>query len=283
MKKTRIVLVPIFDYACPHLYLQDVWEAKKKEKPLYSLRAWSRDLGFSSNTTLSLLLKKKRPFTKKQAVKFIKNLKFTSNEADYFECLIDYSHQVTEQEKIFFEKKLNRIRMVQRSRGIPLDSFEYFSSPVVMMTSEIIGLKNFKNDAKWIQDKIDSEVDVNDVLSAIDLLKKLSLVIEDENGILARTNCSMHYEHQSPIDHASLLYHQSILEMAKKKVGKHSSNESKLSGYFFNVQNDKVIEAIVFINDFIDTFIHKFEAEAQSGEETYQFSLQFLPVTKKSS
>lgn len=271
----------IFTYTCPHEYLRDIWMWKKQNNPRFSLRAWARDLGLSSNSTLSLLLKKQRAFTKKQAIRIIKNLKLGEFEADYFEALVDSSLDPTGEGQKFYQEKMNRLRKLGRIRGKALDTFNYFSSPIVLLIFEMIGLKDFKADVEWIRNRMDINISPEEIISSIQLLKKLELISKNENGRLEKKEASVHFVFEDPIDEASFRFHKKMLTLIKDKFGHDSTRKSSASSYLFNIEKNKVAEAIMAIKDFNNDFIRRFEAPAHQGEETYQIGMYFVPMTGK--
>lgn len=268
----------IYEYDDPRTFLKDVYDSKKKKNPSFSVRSWSQSLGFPSTATLNLILNKKRKITKNHIHKVVRALSLDGFEADFFEALVDLSLQNSKEGRHYFQEKVDRLR--KKSPVLKrLESFQYFSSPLVLLMSELVVLNKFEFDIEWIEDKLGGDFDRKDISGAIEILESLKIVEFDKNGKLVKNVKGLNYAHQSDMDEASFLYHDRVLSLVKERLGRHPTDRACRSSYFFNIESEKITGAIRTLLDFNRDFIERFEAKEGAGDDVYQLCFHFLPLT----
>ncbi len=271
----------IYNFECPYEYLNAIWTQKKNANSKFSLRSWSKKLDFGSNTTLSLLLNKKRSFTKLQAMKIGKYLELNEIELKYFFTLIDCSNSSSPEEEELYLNLIHIQKSGQKTIGKDLSSFEYLSSPENILIFECFNLKGFKPDLAWIKNILKLKISSSKISIYLKNLKNLKLVKEGKNGLLKKTTESFNFSWDiEDADLASLIYHKNILKITQNSIEKNLTPESKLSSYFFSIHRSRVKEAKKELRRLNTEFITKFESKPGEGDQVFQFCYYFYPVTK---
>lgn len=275
-------MLSIYNYSCPSTYLKDRWEEKKTKNPSFSMRAWARSLGFTSNSPLSLMLNGKRPIPQKYIPKFIDSLDLSPQEGMYLETLVCYSREKTIEGKDFYLRRLRGLSPAGEVQMNEVETFKYLGNPLCTIIFEMIDLSNFKSDLKWIQSRLATKKTLEEIKSAIDTLFRLDLLTKDINGEFIKTNRNI-TNRADIADIGSQTYHQNVSELAKEAVVSQPVLNREFNGFSFNMKVEEMNKAKLAIREFINSFAAQFEAESGCGEETYQFNTQFFKLTQMES
>jgi uncharacterized protein (TIGR02147 family) len=84
---TKRFTISIYDYAKSSDFLRDTFNQIKKERPSYSIRAWSKQLQTNNPTSLARILSDERRIPKAMIPVICKALDLDPNETAYFELL----------------------------------------------------------------------------------------------------------------------------------------------------------------------------------------------------
>ncbi len=122
--------------------LEKRFEVKRVQNPLYSLRAFARDLGVSSGQ-LSMILSKKRGVSADSAEKMAKALKLNRVEKQYFLQLAIQEHGRSKRIKDMAHDKLGQIRAVEEGINLSQDQFTIISEWYHMAILQVMQLKGY--------------------------------------------------------------------------------------------------------------------------------------------
>lgn len=271
----------IFDFDCPHDYLNEVWKVKSARNPSYSIRAWSKSMGFNNNF-LSFLLKKERKFSKKNVHVFVVNLKLNPSQAEFFEALIDHSIQTTKGGRDYYRNKIATLRKISSLTGKTLESFKFLEDPLHLLISELIKLNNFKSDPAFIRRILKNEATTSEISEAIQRLISLGIVGEKDNKLIPLKTHSVyiHGDEKGMMDKASENYHKRILEFTMSQLKDYNTKTAKFANYIFNIKEGDFKRIEHEYNRFIHRLIHSYESEVGKGDRTYIFNHQIFPATE---
>lgn len=94
----------IYTYKDPVRFLNDCFKYKKEKNRSFSIRAWARQMGFSSHSALVFILTEKRKIQLQQIGNLSQGIKFsTDDELGYFTLLVQYKNSITSEEKKIFK------------------------------------------------------------------------------------------------------------------------------------------------------------------------------------
>lgn len=126
--------------------LEKRFEAKQSQNPLYSLRAFARDLGISSGQ-LSMILSKKRGVSAESADRMAKALKLNRVEKQYFLNLAVQEHGRSKRIQGIAKEKVDQIRQVEEALSLSQDQFSLISEWYHMAILQVMQLKNYAESA----------------------------------------------------------------------------------------------------------------------------------------
>ncbi|MBT3982532.1 MAG: TIGR02147 family protein [Bacteriovoracaceae bacterium] len=147
------------------IYLQQELLRRCRINPNYSLRAFARSAGIN-HSTLSQIIRGKRPLTEKSILKLCKGLNFGPEETSGY---IEGFRETT-------GKDVNQKNYHQ----LTIDAFQVISDWYHWAILELIKVQEFQASSKWISKVLG--ISINEVNVAIERLKRLEILEVDENG-----------------------------------------------------------------------------------------------------
>lgn len=82
----------IFDYSSYEEYLKEIYLLKKKKRPSYSYRQFSKDMGFKSPGYIKLIIESKHSLSERGADTICQALELDENESEYLHLLVKKSN-----------------------------------------------------------------------------------------------------------------------------------------------------------------------------------------------
>ena len=273
-------MLSIYSYKCPNDFLKDRWTHLNEKNPSFSLRSWSKRMGFRNPSPLSLMMSGQRSIPKKHIPNFIRDLDLDENEAQYFETLVDLQRAKSPDQKIRYYNQLKKISPMSKLDIVELEQFHFLQDPLHTFILEMTALKGFKADPKWIQSRLKGEYSIAQVEKALDRLLKLNLLKKIGKSLVAKSQ--EHITNKPDIrDQAAQNYHQKISEIAAQRVIEQDVLEREFNSFSMNIKKQDIPMAKKIIREFIKTFIENVESKPKEGEETYQLNVQFFGVTER--
>lgn len=267
----------VYAYSEPHLYLKDLLESKKKQNPLFSLRAWSMQMGFRGHTALLFLINGQRKIRTEHIDRLVRGLKLQSEEEKYWRTLVQLRSAKSQVEKNELENQL-KLLMVNREQAIlETEKFKLVADWIHMAILEMTRLKDFQNDPEWILSRLHFKESRTSVESAIERLLKMGL-LEIKDGKLTKTNERL----TTPKDRASESireHHRQVMQNAIQAIESQSVDERVLNSSTMTIDVSKMNEAKDLIRKFRGDMAKLMEKS--DGDETYQLAIQFFKLTEK--
>ncbi len=265
----------ITDY---RLILQKELTNRCESNPRYSLRAFARDLKLSPSR-LSEVLNKKQGLSRQAAESITKILGFGDEEAEYFCDLVSIKHarSVKEREdakirlfKAEFEKQRDERYSLQ------LDSFKIISDWYHFGILELMKVKDFKHDAKWIARRLG--VQGIQIELAIERLCRVGLLkIEDGRFVEMQGDGWV----SGGVPSSSIRkFHRQMLEKALVAMETQAVEERLFNTQILALRRGDLPKAFEEITEFQQKFCESLEAN-QKKEVVYCISMQFFKVAEE--
>jgi uncharacterized protein (TIGR02147 family) len=144
----------VTDYSDYHLYLRDFYDFKKAQSRHFSFRKFAQLAEIKSSNYLMLVMNRQRNLLPETAVAVAKAIRLSKNETDLFVALVKYERAKTEEERarIEGERKLALKKIL--GKELPLEKAEYLREWYYPIVRELAFLPDFKDDPKWIAQKL---------------------------------------------------------------------------------------------------------------------------------
>lgn len=249
--------------------LQKKYEELRFENPLFSRRAFSKSIGLSAGA-ISEIFNGQRHVSLKLAKRIVEKLGLDpQSRMEIFSA---------------FEKHKKKPRRV-RSKTIAAPDPEYlrlsadqfrvigdwyhFAIWMLMKTSDFI------SDVTWISNRLGLNSAI--VRAAIDRLKRLGLVSEDEYGNFTTSDPAVFTP--DDVSNASLrLLHFELLQKSRTALETLPVEDRDFTGYMLNLNPSQLPRVKEKIRKFQDELSAEFESQPQP--EVYQLCVQLFPLTR---
>lgn len=274
----------VFAFEDPVDFLNFQFRERQKRNPKFSLRAWSRQLGFENPSLLFQVLRRERKLKIELAGKLAGNLKLKGKPLKYFEIIVLKNASKSETEKRVYEAMIPKLRPKKfwAASSFSLELFSMAAEWYHWAILEMSELSDFDANEDFIQNRLNGSLDKKTIRAALDRLLRLGFLEKAKNGKLVRANPenSPNFLRNKVPSEAVRSYHKQMIEKAKLAVDEQSIEERYLRGTtlpFKMADREKVEEILRNAHREILELAAKGDAE-----ELYQLNTQFFRLTKKS-
>lgn len=241
------------------LFLKMELAERSRKNPRYSLRAFAKNLGIH-HASLSGMLNGKRDISKRYLTQFCDRLGLGPADT-----------------KQFLRVQSASIPHVQHER-LEMDKFELSANVIHDAILELTQLPNFVSDNRWIAKVLGKNV--NEINDAVERLKRLELMGEDENGNMI--DLSPHNTLVGPhsTNAAKKRYQREVLDLASKALEDYEYNERHQSSVTMAVNKKDLDQVQEIIKKFRDDMIGYLQRGEQTPNEVYQLNVSFFPLSQ---
>lgn len=281
-KKTkRIEITQYTDYV---LFIIDLIEYKRNVTG-FSYRVFCRNSGFKSPSYLKWIIEKVRPISLKSIHKFIAGLSLDKQEAHYFTLMVNYKEAKDPQTKRFFYEQMLAWQQRHKS-SLTKDAYEYLSHWYFVAIRELIASNDFKDDPRWIRDRIGGNLTLWDIKNSFETLERLKLIKRNKQGRWVQTTKDLHTKSEVK-SLAAYSYHTEMLDLAQQALTKRSAEERNyqslvalISEKTYSGLNAKIQKFQLELVDYLQQEEKKQNKSKPCAEqELYALNMQMLPLT----
>lgn len=282
-KAHRIEITGYTDYVP---YISDLIK-RKKEISGFSFRVFCRKSGFKSPIYLKWVADGVRHISLKSIHKFVAGLSLDKREAQYFTLMVNYKEATDpETKRLYYEQMLNWQH--RRLGGLTKEAYEYLSHWYNVAIRELVGEPDFKNDPKWVRDRLDSQLTVWDIKNSFDTLERLKLIKKDMSGNWKQAESDLRTGKEI-VSLAAYNYHSEMLELAEKALMNIPASERNFQSLMAVIDKEtyqEMKEKIESFQDELVRFLHEKENnlnrdKAARRRELYALNIQFIPLTRR--
>ncbi|RZA06760.1 MAG: TIGR02147 family protein [Proteobacteria bacterium] len=241
-------------------HLQKTFAERSRRNPQYSLRSFARALEIDSST-LSALLRRKRPLTAKQAQKLIGAL--------------DIQDPALAQNLLLGTISSSDAAPAQAYNELAIEAAEVISSWEHYAILHLLELDNFRGTARNISSRLNIPLGV--VMECLARCEKLSLV-QVEEGVWKVLTRNIAVVPNVP-NQALKELHKQYIQMAMNSLDNVSREKRDVSGITMSVCSKKLPEASRMIQDFrrnLSAFL-----ESCPRDSVYRLNIQLFPLTQE--
>jgi uncharacterized protein (TIGR02147 family) len=270
----------IYEYSDPNLFFKEKWGQLKLKRPELSVRSLSNYLGLKAHGPLHQMLLGKRKIGQSYIHRIADYLQLTEKEKTYFDVLVKFSRAKNISEADFYLETLKSLKPKDLESIEIVDNFDIQKEPLHFFIMEMAEIEHLTNNYMLIRKKLLANYTSFEIKCAIEILKVNGYLIENEKGILSKTQKHL-YSLQDIKNLALVKYHQKALSLAHAAIENQNVLEREYNGTCFNISKEKLPEIKSEIREFIKQIITKYEEPKYSGDSTYQLSVQFFKIAEK--
>jgi uncharacterized protein (TIGR02147 family) len=270
----------IYLFDDPIKFLAAELKRLKQEEKRFSLREWSRRLGYENPSYFSDVLKGKRKLKISLAILIASSLKLDERATRYLE-LMTLIHQTREvKEKRHLAKLLNSMRPqeLKNSTSLSMEQFALIADWHNWALIEMPALKDFRSDVKSIVKRLGGKVSQEAVGESLELLVKYKLLERNAEGGIVRRSSSEPTVLEPEVSRAAVREYQR--QMAKKAIEaleRQKSEELDFQGTTFAFRTADLPELKRIVREFHQRILTL--SQTEEADEIYQFNSQFFRLT----
>ncbi|HUP58160.1 MAG TPA: TIGR02147 family protein [Bdellovibrionota bacterium] len=271
----------VFEFGDYRSFLAHHAVTKKAAQPAWSLGAWAKALDLKATASLTRVLKGDRQPGPEISAKLTRYFKFNEAEKAYFENLV-LLDKVGEDSalRVLVMEKLQSLHPKRQFQPLDHDKFLAMSNWYFFAIREMTRQASFKEDAKWIADRLLFKVMPRQIKEAITLMLELGMLKRDaKSGELVHPGGTIDWK-ADVAGEASKRNHEQNLENAKLALRALPVSEREFTSMCLTISSRRMERAKGLIREFRTKFTDLMEEAEWQGDVTCQLQIQFFPFTR---
>lgn len=271
----------IYNYLDYRAFLRDsVQELKGARR--WNLRRFAKLAGVKAPGYLKMVTDGRRNLTVKTAEKFCRALDLKGREKKYFVTLVCYNQTTNPDRKNEYGNRLHKLRPRTDRYLVGKHQFRYFSRPHYVCIREMVTLKDFREDPKWIARRCFPPISPAEARTAIDVLLDLGFLARDENCRLIQKEDFVHTEDVNTQAFEAYHFHEAMIDLARHALTQLPQEERNYYALTVPMPQTLYKEVIQEFYAFRDRVLEKTAAAGGTGsDEVFQINFQLFPLTRK--
>lgn len=230
-------------------------------------------IGINSGS-LTRILNGTRSISKSNLSQFIIGLKLNNTESEYFTLLVNFDNEKDSKKRTELYKEIIENRN-NRKKVIDVLKHEYFSHWYTIAIRELLNTHTICS-IEEVQSKLNPSPSLKEVKSAIDTLKKLELVTE-EDGCLSATDKVVTTGENWDSEIITNLQHQ-LINLGGESLKRFKKEERDLSTVTVSLSKEKLPELRLILKRAREE-VFDLENSCTEFDRVYQLNLLFFPLT----
>ncbi len=241
----------------------------------FSVRSFAKSAHMASGL-LPMVLNGKRALSSKAFGKIIPLLGLKPDEKNYLVSLreVDEAGSVVDR-----HEALQRIQKSKQYRGAnpkEVEVCQYLSHWYLVAIREMVALKDFKEEPKWIQARLRYSVSIKEVERALHFLVESGFLYRDEEGQLQQANKNI--ECLGQVYSLSLAqFHKQMMMLASNSLDRTPKEARNITGHTFAVPKSRWKEVVLLLEETLKK-VSQMEGK-ENNEEVYHVILGAFPLT----
>lgn len=281
MRKTEVSLkTDVFRYLDYRRFLMDITQ-ELREKANFNVRLFAKKAGLKAPSYLKMVMDGRRNVTVETAHKFCRALEVTGRQELYFEKLVLYNQTTDPDLKKRYLEEL--IILLPRSPHFVLEKQQsrYLSRPHYVSLREMVVLKDFKEDYKWIAERLNPPISPQEAKEAVQALLELGLLKRDQAGKLMQAQDCILTEDKNTKLVQAYHFHEAMIDKARHALGHIPQKERNYYCLTLPLPLEMFDEIVKAFYEFRDKIVNLASQGGKNFDEVYQINFQFFPLTQK--
>ncbi len=269
----------IFDYTNYRQYLKDYYNYKKENTEFFSFRYFSKKAGFRSPSILKFIINGERNLKPESIEKFIDVIDLNKKEAAYFRALVNFNQAKTEKLKNRYYNEFIKLFPSSNLKQMEKDQYEIYNKWYHIPIRELISISDFKEDPKWIANRLIPSIKPSEAEKSLKLLKSLGFIKYNKNKKLVVSDPFI----TTGDEVKSLLirnFHRHMINLAHESIEKFPKEEREISSITVGISKQTFEEIKTRISAFEDELLEIISKSSNESEYVYQLNFQFFPISK---
>lgn len=273
----------IFDYLDYRKYLTDYYTFMKKNTKGFTYARFSEIAGLKSPNYLKRIMDGEFRLSKNNTERVASGCGLNKSETNYFALLVDFNDEKSLKVKNQLIKKLSTISRRVIKKELTGDQYKVLSKWYYLVVRNMVNLKDFKYDKKWVAKKLHPFITPSQAEEALTLLLELGLIQFDQGKVVQAS------KHQASSDEVQNLavrnYHSQMIPVAIEALRAKSIKQREIRSTTMGVTQETALKLKGKIKDFFNELVDTVaeEDKGKTPDDVWQLNLQFFNFTGKDS
>ncbi|MBF0492419.1 MAG: TIGR02147 family protein [Deltaproteobacteria bacterium] len=258
--------------------MKELFAFKKQESATFSFRNFSRLAGLKSSNFLKLVMDGKRNLSPQSIHQVAKAFKLPKGEADFFETLVFFNQAQNMEEKKNYYERIQKFQRYKEAKPLDASQYVYFSNWYFVALRELVLLMDFKEDPRWINKKLGTRINPDEIKRAIRILLEIKLLTRDKQGRLQQ--CEEKISTSPEMGALAIInYHREMIAKASASIEESKTVHRDLSALTVAIskeQYDKIRRKM----DELREEIHELSTQSSARQAIYQINFQIFNLTE---
>jgi uncharacterized protein (TIGR02147 family) len=277
---TRTFDPDVFDYLDYRAYLGDFYR-ERKERTAFSYRAFSRRAKLRSPNYLKLVVDGVRNLTPAMAKRFAAACGLEEQAALFFCELVTFGQAGSIDERNDSYTRLRSFRQYRQAHQLQIAQDEYHSRWYLPAIRELALAHDFRPDPEWIAARLVPKIRVTEAKFALDILKKLGLLVPAPGGGLQQGTSLVSTGAETASLHM-VNFHRTMMLLASESLERISHDRRDISSVTLCLGPEGLEMIKRAIVRFRRELLELSELE-KSPEQVVQVNFQLFPLSEASS
>lgn len=267
----------IYSFKDPIDFLEAAYQDLKAPNPDFSVRKWASQMGIESHELLFDVMKRKKKIPLLLISNFAHFFSMNESESKFFETLVLLSRATSNTEVRLFREMLAEQRGLAGESVAIVNEDNIFSHWIHMVILSTSKLKGFHCSVESLTELVGADVSPEIIQEAVDRLLRLNLIHTDSSGSLRKS-----FDHTTTKNDVSKAevhkYYFQVNDLARKAMD-FPVDQREFQCFSMAIKHDE----IQLFKEAIRQFRFKVASITPegTGDQVYQFNVQFFPLTSK--
>ena len=271
----------LYSYLDYRAFLRDWFDAKKKDNPRFSHRAFVRRTGQRSPSLLADVIKGRRNLTPHATSAFVHAMRLDAEAGAFFTALVSLDQAETPEDKNAAWDEIVRSRKLSQIRRIEGEVFRCLSHWYYPAIRELAGLESFSEDPRWIARQLSPPITPKQAAQALASLLEVGMLVREDGRLrpsegLART----------PHEVAWLAvhnYHDGMLSLARRAIHEIPAAHRHFTAVTTSVPRSRLPALKKELAAFQERLLAICDEGDEADDVVLQINLHLFPLTRESS
>lgn len=269
--------VSVFQFEKIGSFVRAYYEMRKRHEHTYSYNRLAKAMGFRALSTVAMVATEVRKPTPEFVCRLAGAVGFSEKERMYAETLLSLERSRTTDEKKRCLARLKILAPNNSAMALDLDKFKLVSRWIHFAILEMVNLKDFSSNSKWIAGKLRFKTSEREIQNAIARLVRVGTLTWTTSGKLVRN--AEHVATTNDVPNTAIrTFHRDMLHNALEAIDSQEVDERVITGVTLTTDASREKEAREFIHKCIQDYIRNFEVVG--GDRTVHFSIQNFRLTE---
>lgn len=269
--------VNVFAYQDFRVFLKDYYQKRRQKDRKFSIRFFARRAGLRSQNYLKVVMDGQRSLTPRNIPKFIKGLNLNTNQAEYFEALVNLNQARDANERQNHMDRIEHLKKKNAAVTLKGRQLEVFSAWQNIVIYEMATQDGFNLDPAHISRKLKGQITPDQAQDALNLLWEVGMITKDEAGKWKAVAVQIASPEQIPKD-ILLKLHEGFWKKGTEAMKQLPPEQKDMRSLTVGLTKEQV----PLFKEKLRAFSREMNTlfSTGRGKDVFQLNIQFFQLTK---